>query len=35
MAREVVLVTLALILQGTQGQGKAGALAGMVLIEVE
>lgn len=35
MAREEVLVTLALSLQGTQGQGKTGALAGTALIAVE
>merc|ERR1719498_1209249 len=35
MARGEVLVTLALILQDTQVQGTAGALAGTALIEVE
>lgn len=35
MARVEVLVTLALSPQGTQGEGKTGALAGTVLTEVE
>lgn len=35
MARVEVLVILALILRGTQGPGRAGALAGTALIEVE
>lgn len=35
MARVEVLVILALILQGTLGQGRAGVLAGTALIEVE